>query len=65
VSQSAIRSVANNVFAHLLSLDLKFHLARQTGALNRVIDRCGGSGSGGGSANGLGEWKQNNGCALL
>jgi ABC-type transport system involved in Fe-S cluster assembly fused permease/ATPase subunit len=31
--------VANKVFAHLLSLDLKFHLARQTGALNRVIDR--------------------------
>ncbi|KAI8463500.1 MAG: half-size ABC transporter [Monoraphidium minutum] len=39
VSQSAIRSVANNVFSHLLSLDLKFHLSRQTGALNRVIDR--------------------------
>ncbi|KIZ04396.1 ATP-binding cassette, subfamily B, bacterial [Monoraphidium neglectum] len=39
VSQSAIRSVANRVFAHLLSLDLKFHLSRQTGALNRVIDR--------------------------
>jgi ABC transporter ATM len=31
--------VANRVFAHLLSLDLKFHLSRQTGALNRVIDR--------------------------
>ena len=39
VSQSAIRTVANNVFAHLLSLDLKFHLSRQTGALNRVVDR--------------------------
>ncbi|GBF89753.1 metal ABC transporter permease [Raphidocelis subcapitata] len=39
VSQSAIRSVANTVFAHLLALDLKFHLSRQTGALNRVIDR--------------------------
>jgi len=27
------------VFAHLHSLDLRFHLSRQTGALNRVIDR--------------------------
>lgn len=39
VSQSAIRNVANTVFSHLLLLDLKFHLSRQTGALNRVIDR--------------------------
>jgi hypothetical protein len=42
VSQSAIRSVANDVFARLLALDLGFHLSRQTGALNRVIDRCAG-----------------------
>lgn len=31
--------MANRVFAHLHALDLKFHLERQTGALNRVIDR--------------------------
>jgi hypothetical protein len=27
------------VFAHLHTLDLRFHLARETGALNRIIDR--------------------------
>ena len=27
------------MFAHLHNLDLQFHLSRQTGALNRVIDR--------------------------
>ncbi|KAL5974877.1 hypothetical protein ACLOJK_031550 [Asimina triloba] len=27
------------VFSHLHELDLKFHLSRQTGALNRIIDR--------------------------
>ncbi len=31
--------MANRVFAHLHALDLRFHLERQTGALNRVIDR--------------------------
>lgn len=39
VSQTAVRHVANEVFAHLHRLDLSFHLSRQTGALNRVIDR--------------------------
>lgn len=39
VSQSAIRAVANDVFAHLLALDLRFHVSRQTGALSRVVDR--------------------------
>jgi len=39
VSQGAIRSVARRVFAHLHELDLKYHLDRQTGALNRTIDR--------------------------
>ena len=39
ITQGTIRDVANRVFAHLHALDLKFHLERQTGALNRVIDR--------------------------
>ena len=39
VSQGAIRAVARRVFAHLHDLDLKYHLDRQTGALNRTIDR--------------------------
>ena len=39
VSQGAIRSLAKDVFKHLHDLDLTFHLNRQTGALNRAIDR--------------------------
>lgn len=39
VSQKAIRNVARNVFAHLLRLDLNFHLSRQTGGLTRALDR--------------------------
>ena len=39
MSQGAIRAVARRVFAHLHDLDLKYHLDRQTGALNRTIDR--------------------------
>jgi ATP-binding cassette subfamily B (MDR/TAP) protein 7 len=39
ITQGAIRDAATLVFAHLHSLDLRFHLSRQTGALNRVIDR--------------------------
>ena len=39
VAQKAIRRVACNVFEHLLRLDLKFHLQRQTGGLTRAIDR--------------------------
>jgi len=41
VAQSAIRNVARNVFLHLHSMDLTFHLNRQTGRLSRVIDRGG------------------------
>ena len=37
--QGTIRDVANQVFAHLHALDLRFHLSRQTGALNRMVDR--------------------------
>nr|CCA22732.1 ATPbinding Cassette (ABC) Superfamily putative [Albugo laibachii Nc14] len=39
VAQDTIRSVAYRVFNHLHSLDLKFHLDRQTGALARTMDR--------------------------
>ena len=39
ITQGAIRDAANKVFEHLHNLDLSFHLSRQTGALNRVIDR--------------------------
>ncbi|KAL3426232.1 iron-sulfur cluster transporter ATM1 [Phlyctema vagabunda] len=39
VAQKAIRSVARNVFDHLLRLDLNFHLTKQTGGLTRAIDR--------------------------
>ncbi|RKP05127.1 iron-sulfur clusters transporter ATM1, mitochondrial [Thamnocephalis sphaerospora] len=39
VAQRAIRRVARSVFDHLLSLDLSFHLSRQTGGLSRAIDR--------------------------
>jgi ATP-binding cassette, subfamily B (MDR/TAP), member 7 len=39
VAQRAIRIVSRDVVKHMLSLDLKFHLDRQTGALTRVIDR--------------------------
>ncbi|KAJ6832440.1 ABC transporter B family member 25, mitochondrial [Iris pallida] len=39
VALRAIRTVSRRVFAHLHDLDLKFHLSRQTGALNRIIDR--------------------------
>ena len=39
VAQKAIRRVACNVFAHLLRLDLSFHLSKQTGGLTRALDR--------------------------
>lgn len=39
VAQKAIRRVACNIFDHLLKLDLKFHLSRQTGGLTRALDR--------------------------
>ena len=39
VVQGTIRDLANHVFAHLHRLDLKFHLSRQTGAINRITDR--------------------------
>ena len=39
VAQNSIRRVAKNVFLHLHSLDLSFHLSRQTCALSKAIDR--------------------------
>lgn len=39
VTQETMRRTANRVFAHLLALDLSFHLSRQTGGLSRTIDR--------------------------
>lgn len=39
VGQAAIRKVARETFEHLLNLDLRFHLSRQTGGLTRAIDR--------------------------
>jgi ABC transporter ATM len=39
VAQRAIRLVSKGVFLHLLKLDSRFHLDRETGALSRAIDR--------------------------
>ena len=39
VVQGGINDMASKTFAHLHSLDLDFHLNRNTGALNRAIDR--------------------------
>ena len=39
VSQHAIRSLTGTVFSHLHRLPLAFHLSRQTGSLDRLIDR--------------------------
>ena len=39
VGQRAVRTVARETFEHLLNLDMRFHLNRQTGGLTRAIDR--------------------------
>ncbi|KAK9677941.1 hypothetical protein RND81_11G177100 [Saponaria officinalis] len=39
VALRTIRSLSLKVFAHLHDLDLRYHLSRETGALNRIIDR--------------------------
>uniref|UniRef100_A0A2P2JNH8 ABC transmembrane type-1 domain-containing protein n=1 Tax=Rhizophora mucronata TaxID=61149 RepID=A0A2P2JNH8_RHIMU len=41
VALRTIRLVSREVFSHLHDLDLRFHLSRETGALNRIIDRGG------------------------
>ena len=39
VAQNAIRTVGRTTFDHVHSLDLQFHLSRNTGQLARVLDR--------------------------
>jgi ATP-binding cassette, subfamily B, heavy metal transporter len=39
VGQDATRRLAVNVFGHLHNLSLRFHLARRTGAVTKVIER--------------------------
>src|SRR4029078_10262254 len=39
VAQNAVRQLAYRTFRHLHELSLRFHLARRTGGLNRVIER--------------------------
>ena len=39
VTQDAIRHVGRTVFDHIHSLDLSFHLQRNTGQLSRILDR--------------------------
>ncbi|MBV6272139.1 ABC transporter ATP-binding protein/permease [Alcaligenaceae bacterium CGII-47] len=39
VTQGAIQRVASQLFEHLLSLSLRFHMQRQTGGLTRDIER--------------------------
>ncbi len=39
VTQHTVRKIAIEVFEHLHSLSLRFHLARQTGGVSRDIDR--------------------------
>ena len=39
VAQSAIRRIGRSTFDHVHSLDLSYHLNRNTGALSRVLER--------------------------
>ena len=39
VGQHAVRELARQTFIHLHGLSLRFHLARRTGALTRVVER--------------------------
>lgn len=39
VAQDAIRRVGRSVFDHIHSLDLNYHLSRNTGSLSRTLDR--------------------------
>ena len=40
VGQNAVRSISVDVFKHLHTLSLRFHLERRTGELNRVVARA-------------------------
>jgi ABC transporter transmembrane region len=39
VAQDAIRNVGRNVFQHVHSLDMQFHLNKNTGKVSRILDR--------------------------
>ncbi|GGA49206.1 ABCB family ABC transporter ATP-binding protein/permease [Pelagibacterium lentulum] len=39
VGQHAVRQLAHRTFSHMHALSLRFHLARRTGGLSRVIER--------------------------
>ncbi|GMH35638.1 hypothetical protein BSKO_03506 [Bryopsis sp. KO-2023] len=39
ISQAAARRVASSTFAHVLDLDIQFHLDRQSGSLSRILER--------------------------
>lgn len=39
VAQHSVRKIARQIFLHLHSLDLSFHLSRQTGGMSKAIDR--------------------------
>ncbi|OMJ26378.1 Iron-sulfur clusters transporter ATM1, mitochondrial [Smittium culicis] len=39
VQQDAIRRLAREIYRHLLNMDMKFHLSRETGGLVRAVDR--------------------------
>ncbi|VDN35264.1 unnamed protein product [Gongylonema pulchrum] len=39
VAQHSVRNIARQIFLHLHSLDLSFHLSRQTGGMSKAIDR--------------------------
>lgn len=41
VSQAVSRRVAYHTFAHVLGLDIRFHLDRRTGRLSRILERGG------------------------
>ncbi|KAL5457594.1 hypothetical protein EMCRGX_G034868 [Ephydatia muelleri] len=39
VAQNSIRKLSKTTFQHIHSLDLSFHLSRQTGAISKALDR--------------------------
>lgn len=39
VAQDAIRNVGRNVFQHVHTLDMQFHLQKNTGKISRILDR--------------------------
>ena len=39
VTQAVSRRVAYHTFAHVLSLDISFHLDKRTGRMSRILER--------------------------